>query len=247
MTGVQTCALPIYTILPDILEIYRKTEKEIQTAIVQGPVRYAGGGSSENKPFHYDKKTRSIVFSADIWREFVLLGHWIGDSINIRWAELTRQISGETVDINSVLALLMETPAAGRNTAQVRSIFETLPAVECVWSGKTLPEFDVDHAIPFVLRHDNPAWNLFPVQPKLNNAKRDKLPSSLLIERSRDRIIFYWETINRELPGLFSTDYLRFTGKPDFNTGGWKSLLFNYFREEIETTAHHRGIERWEP
>ena len=107
------------------------------------------------------------MFHADIWREFVLLGHWIGDSINIRWAELTRELSRGSLQLDEIVHLFMVSTAPERNVGAVRDLYSETGGLECVWSGKVLSgDFDVDHAIPFSLRHDNSLWNLFPADWK---------------------------------------------------------------------------------
>ncbi len=72
-------------------KIVKIVRQKIRTAVINGPVFYAGGGNNEAKPFDYNPTSKSIVFHSDIWRELVLLGHWIEDSINIRWAERQRR------------------------------------------------------------------------------------------------------------------------------------------------------------
>jgi len=51
------------------VKIVTTVRRKIRAALINGPVYYAGGGKSENKPFDYDTASKSIVFHADIWRE----------------------------------------------------------------------------------------------------------------------------------------------------------------------------------
>ena len=229
-------------------EILKTVRRKVRTALINGPVYYAGGGNSENKPFDYDPASKSIVFHADIWREFVLLGHWIGDSINIRWAGLTGELSRGSLKLDEILHLFMVSTAPERNVGAVRELYSETHGLECVWSGKALSgDFNVDHAIPFSLRHDNSLWNLFPADSKINNRKRDKLPTLNLVEKSRDRLMYYWEMLNDHLHDIFISDFRRFTGRPGMPAGGWKLPLYRAFSEAVETTAARRGVERWEP
>lgn len=105
----------------------------------------------------------------------------------------------------------------------------------------------MDHAIPFSLRHDNSLWNLFPADSKINNQKRDKLPTQNLVEKSKDKLIHYWEFLNERLHDIFASDFTRFTGLPALPADNWKNPLYWSFSEAVETTAARRGIERWEP
>ena len=236
------------SIHPDAFYILKIVKNKIRSAIIKGPVFYAGGGSNTEKPFVYDNRKNAIIFNSDIWREFVLLGHWITDSINLRWADLTRELSNNNLKLYEIIPLIMVKPETERNTSAVRQLYIKHSDLECVWTEKHLNgKFDVDHVIPFVLRHDNSLWNLLPVHPKVNNQKRDKLPSKQLIEMRRDRIIFYWEMLNENMPEMFKSDFIRFTGKESFFADNWKKILFWSFSEAIESTASRRGIERWEP
>ena len=104
----------------------------------------------------------------------------------------------------------------------------------------------MDHAIPFTLRHDNSLWTLFPADSKINNRKRDKLPTLNLVEKSRDRLVHYWEMLNEQLHEIFISDLRRFTGRPALPSD-WQYPLYWSFFEAVETTAARRGVERWEP
>jgi 5-methylcytosine-specific restriction endonuclease McrA len=231
---------------PDAVPIVKNVKQKIRNAIIQGPVKYAGGGSNENKPFNYNNQC--IVFDAAIWRELVLLGHWIKDSISMRWAELTKALSNQTLQINDIFHLFIFRTGEDRNVTAARKLYSEKSNLECVWSGKTITSnFHVDHAIPFTLRHDNSLWNLFPVHPKLNNQKSDKLPSQQLIERKKDNLIFYWEILNNDLHDIFKSDFIRFTGNKKMLKQNWQNELFWSFTEAVETTAARRGVERWEP
>jgi SAM-dependent methyltransferase len=229
-------------------KIVKTVRRKIRTALINGPVYYAGGGDNEDKPFDYNTATKSIVFHADIWREFVLLGHWIGDSINIRWAELTRELSRDSLRLDEILHLFLVSTSPERNVSAARELYLRINGLECVWTGRTLSgDFDVDHAIPFSLRHDNSLWNLFPADSRINNRKRDKLPTRNLVEKSRDILMHYWEIMNEHLHEIFVSDFRRFTGLPALPAENWKHPLYWSFTEAVETTAARRGAERWEP
>lgn len=229
-------------------KIVKTVQRKIRTALINGPIYYAGGGDNEDKPFDYNTATKSIVFHADIWREFVLLGHWIGDSINIRWAELTRELSRDSLRLDEILHLFLVSTAPERNVSAARELYLRITDLECVWTGRTLSgDFDVDHAIPFSLRHDNSLWNLFPADSRINNRKRDKLPTRNLVEKSRDILMHYWEIMNEHLHEIFVSDFRRLTGLPALPAENWKHPLYWFFTEAVETTAARRGAERWEP
>jgi hypothetical protein len=229
-------------------ELAAAVRRKIRTALINGPVYYAGGGNSKDKPFDYDRETKTVVFHSDIWREFVLLGHWIGDSINIRWAELTRELSRDSLQLDEIIHLFMVDTAPERNVSAARELYAGTTGLECVWSGKSLSaRFDVDHAIPFALRHDNSLWNLFPADPGVNNRKRDKLPTQKLVEKNKEKLIYYWKLLHEKLHDNFISDFSRFTGQRRPPKAGWENPLYWAFSEAVETTAARRGVERWEP
>ena len=163
----------------DTAGFHRSLITKIRNTIVKGPVYYAGGRNSEDKPFAYDTAARSILISADLWREFVLLGHWIRDSILIHWAEESQRMSGGEWRVSEVLDLLLKDPDPERNVSAARNLYTALKSPECVWTGRTISSnsLDIDHAIPWSLWRDNSLWNLLPATSKANSAKSDKLPT----------------------------------------------------------------------
>lgn len=225
--------------------IFTRTLGDVKTAIRQ-PIYYAGGGSSEYKPFSYSPRDKSVVLKADLWRELLLLGHIIGDTIILRWAELTADISKQEVSISKMVELLLKEVYPERNVTDVRGVYRGIEQLECVWTGESLAGFfDVDHAIPFSIRHDNSLWNLFPSDPGINNEKRDKLPDSILVKKRGDAIHYYWDVLKSELSGRFESDYTRITGQERLPEKTWQGDLFSVFLEVIESTAVTRNTPRW--
>ncbi|MFO7730648.1 MAG: HNH endonuclease domain-containing protein, partial [Spirochaetia bacterium] len=225
--------------------LLKQTTEKVKDAIRQ-PIFYTGGGASADKPFTYSSSYETVVLAAELWRELILLGHIIADTLILRWAELTADISKGEVPISQMVELLLQNIEPGRNVADARQVYRHASHLECVWTGKTLTQsFDVDHAIPFSLRHDNSLWNLFPADPKQNNAKRDKLPESDLVLHRKDAILSYWELLKAEIPGRFSSDYIRITGEERLPESSWHTHLFSVFMEVLETTAATRGTPRW--
>ncbi len=225
--------------------LLKQTNEKVIEAIRQ-PIFYTGGGTSADKPFSYNSSYETVVLSSELWRELILLGHIIADTLILRWAELTADISKGDIPISQMVELLLRDVEPSRNVADARQVYRRASSLECVWTGKTLTQsFDVDHAIPYSLRHDNSLWNLFPADPKKNNAKRDKLPESDLILHRQDAIPSYWELLKTEIPGRFTSDYKRITGEERLPESTWHTHLFSVFIEVIETTATTRGTPRW--
>jgi SAM-dependent methyltransferase len=229
-------------------KLLRKVSNHIRTTILKGPVVYAGGSLQTGRVFEYSTESKRVLFSPDLWREFVLMGHWIKDALILRWAELTAAISKNSKRPSEIIDLLLQQPLPERETADARKIYLAIDNKECVWSGKRLKdEFDVDHAIPFALWMNNDLWNLFPILPTVNNRKRDKLPTTSLVKQRKDVIIDYWKLLRSHMPSRFDYEAARFNGKEFFDLLNWENRLFSHFVEAIEYTAIQRCTERWEP
>ena len=48
-----------------------------------------------------------VIFPASLWHEMCLVGHWIGEAIILRWAELSYEFAKREVSIPEILALLI--------------------------------------------------------------------------------------------------------------------------------------------
>lgn len=223
------------------------TLKNIANTIIKGPVKYAGGALETGRLFSYDSKTKNIIVDSKIWREFSLLGYWIRDAVILRWAELTSEIAGKEIKVSELIDLLLVSPFSERDVNEARSTYVKLDDVECIWTGKKISgSFDVDHVIPYTLWHNNDLWNLMPVLPRINNMKRDKLPSRPLLMRRKNCFIKYWETMCLARPVRFEMEVCRFVGSTSMPSN-WKNDVFNSVIEAVEITAAQKGCERWEP
>lgn len=223
---------------------------------IQKPAFYAGGGDSDSKPFVYDTAAKRVCMDGVLWREFSLLGHFIRDSIIMRWAEETERMSKYNLFIPDLVGILLKAPDPGRNVSAVKELYASVRPLECVWSGRSIKKFDVDHAIPFSLWRDNSLWNLLPAHPKINNQKRQKLPSLDILTKRKDIIIQYWELVNQAYERRFQHDAVKIIGESisgedprlmgiDSNWRNWQNPLYKGFTEAVETTAVRRGTERW--
>ena len=222
---------------------YNGALSKVKAAIKQ-PVRYAGSNAL-TKPFYFEKSGQLVVMDGDVWRQFVLLGHLIHDSILLRWAEETHRMSKGDIKVSEVFDLLLASTLPARDVADAKEIYSSFGTLECVWSGKSIRKFDVDHAIPFSLWRDNSLWNLLPAAPSINNSKSDKLPEIGLVTKRKDQIILYWESAFSSREAKFRRDTLKIVGKYSLNWKNWQLPLFSSFLEAVETTAVRRGAERW--
>ena len=59
-----------------------------------------------------------------------------------------------------------------------------------MWSAKTLNrKYDIDHSMPFARWPNNDLWNLVPSNSKVNNEKRDRLPTERKLVDARERML----------------------------------------------------------
>jgi SAM-dependent methyltransferase len=225
----------------DKQKLLKLVMSEIASAIVTGPVQYAGGALITGRVFDYESATKSILIPNDLWIELSHLGYWVSQAVILQWAEKTTSL-GKGIDVASVVGLLLDKEDI-RSTTEARRIFSSLPSLECVWTGVSLKEnFEVDHVIPFDLWHNNDAWNLLPASKTANGKKSNKLPSSELLKRRKESIVYYWEILKNFENEKFKKEAETLLILPETN---WQNLLFGQVSAAIEMTALQRGVGRW--
>jgi len=228
--------------------IENKVLKSIKNTIIKGPIQYSGSDKTGGKIFSYSNG--SLLMPSELWKEFALMGRWIEDSIILRWANFSAERpfnKANNIKLSTILDLLLFPIEAKRDVSVVKKILETKVSLECVWSGKTIKKYDIDHALPFSIWRNNDIWNLFPADSKVNNSKRDKLPSRKLINSCKKRIFNYWDMYYEEASNLFLHQAGNFCGSRFTGlTNNTRESLFSAFSETVETAAEQRGVERWE-
>lgn len=225
----------------DKQKLLKQVMSDIASAIVTGPVKYAGGALVTGRVFDYDSATKSVLIPNDLWIELSHLGYWVSQAVILQWAEKTTSL-GKGIDVASVVGLLLDKEDV-RSTSEARRIFSKLPNLECVWTGVSLKEnFEVDHVIPFDLWHNNDSWNLLPASRVANSKKSNKLPSSELLKNRKDNIIFYWEMLKNFEQSKFIKEAETLMVISDQN---WQNALFGQMAAAVEMTALQRGVSRW--
>lgn len=128
-------------------------------------------------------------------------------TIALKWKEKTDALNDQTHEAMHIIDRLSNDDLAiERDTSDIRSILED--GMECVWSGKILTPktSDIDHILPFSVWYNNDLWNLLPADKKINNQKRDKIPSPKLIEKRADVIIDYWKRYEQRWNHRFNNE-----------------------------------------
>ncbi|MGE5483846.1 MAG: methyltransferase domain-containing protein [Ignavibacteriales bacterium] len=255
----------LYALLNHIDEepdLYATSLKRIADAIRWGPVTYAG--TRGPRLFRFVRRLHSqygsqfddtspddpfgwVVVPQPIWMDISRFDHWIEDSIVVRWAQLTVEMNPD-MTMSEILPLLMGNPGAKRGTDEVREILRGADAgLECVWSGQFLKgDYNVDHVIPYSVWGNSDLWNMLPCLPRLNNEKRDCLPTQRLLDQREDAIDYYWRVYRSRLPKRFDTQIRRALGSSTMSAR-WERLALSGLKETVEKLASTRGLARWEP
>jgi len=221
--------------------------KKIRNTIISGPVTYAGGSLESGRMFSFNSRSDSVTIDSDFWSELSLTGYWIKDAVILRWAELTHELSRQTIKPGAVIDMLLSTPTEERDVFDARRVYADMHDKECVWTGASLrPRFDVDHIIPFSLWHNNDLWNLMPALPVINSQKRDKLPARDLMTARKDCIVCYWKRLREIHNQRFDTEAVKILGSAPLSRN-WQEMLFSGVIEAMEVTAIQKGCERWKP
>lgn len=249
----------------DLLELLKK----MQNTILRMPMRYIGRSISNSyySIFNYElnRKRKNIykldaeflinnfgTFSIpnDYYEAFRTLGSFLGgtDSILFKWAEFSVNASNKNLEVEKVISEILKFPITQREVEQSKKIYSDIikreGKVYCVWTGKTLLKYDIDHIIPFSIWKNNDLWNLLPAQPKINNQKRNKIPSAKMIEKQKNYIIHYWELIEKYQRERFRKE-IRVTLLGNDSTLDWQRTAINKLEKCCDFLITTRGYEEW--
>ena len=243
--------------------------KKIKDTVTRMPMKYIGRSISNDyySIFHYEsgiiRKTVNAIdaeflinnfgsFSipVDYFDAFQILGSFISgqDSILFKWAEFSVNASRNNLSIEKVVSKVIKSPITERDVAESKQIFKAILKKEgkvyCVWTGKQITSYDVDHMIPFSVWKNNDLWNLLPSEAKTNNQKRDKIPSIDLIVRRKDLIFHYWELLNDNQPQRFRKEIqISLLGNNTFSA--WQEAAFEHLQSSCNYLISNRGYAEW--
>lgn len=253
----------------DINADFVELAKKIRNTIVRMPMKYIGRSISDDYYSIFQYNTKPIIEkteNADIsflinnfgtfsipfeyYEAFQILGSFIGgqDSILFKWAEFSVNASGRNLAIERVVSEVLKNPITERNVTESKQIFNSVlikeGEVHCVWTGKKILNYDVDHLIPFSIWKNNDLWNLLPSYAKINNKKRDKIPSVNLLEKRKEYVFYYWELINKEQPQRFQKELkVSLLGNNAFSN--WKKSAFIHLKDSCKYLIDKRGYTEW--
>lgn len=247
--------------------------KTLKNTIVNKPMYHIGNSLYNNPKSIYKYLNNSSLRNSDIqnvqwlinscgtftipidyYEAFRILGSFISgtDNILFKWAEFSVKASGNELNNEFVLNEILKFPVDKRNVNDVQKIYRDIlnhPAkrLYCVWSGlelTSIEEINVDHVIPFSIWKNNDLWNLLPAQSIINNKKRDKIPSKEILNKQKDLIVDYWETIQKAKQQRFLNE-MQITLLGNNSIANWQNNAFNQLVNTSKYLIETRGYEEW--
>ncbi|MFD2825246.1 HNH endonuclease domain-containing protein [Leeuwenhoekiella polynyae] len=144
---------------------------------------------------------------------------------------------------------VLKSPITARHIAESKKLYQdildTQGQVHCVWTGKKISNYAIDHVIPFSVWKNNDLWNLLPATAKINAQKRDKIPAPDLIEHQRGHILEYWEILHKHQQQRFEKEIqVALLGNHTFDS--WKSQGITQLQNSCNYLIETRGFEAWD-
>lgn len=253
---------PVFKSFVDLVRVMRRT-------IVDQPMKYIGYSVNKDHYTIFQKETSGSfrpkesvnsqiiiescgTFSIPLpyYHSFRLFGSFISgtDSVLFKWANFSSSISDGKIPIQEVLSKMLQSPVTDRDVRESKKLYRDMlvqnKTVPCVWTGKKISKYDVDHIIPFSIWKNNDLWNLLPSGSTINNQKRDKIPSPKLIEKQKDIILEYWETIYQRHPQRFERE-LKLSLLGNASLENWKEIGIQQLKKSCDYLIKTRGFEEW--
>lgn len=248
-------------------EFFELTVK-LSDTITRMPMKYIGRSITNDyySIFKYDNRRLARKSTIDIesliqnfgtfsipieyFEAFKILGSFINgqDSILFKWAEFSVNASMNNLSVHKVLNEVLKSPITIRDIKSSKKMYKEIIQREgnvyCVWTGRKISNYDIDHVIPFSIWKNNDLWNLLPSDSKINNRKRDKIPTPEIIERQKHLILAYWEILFRNQSKRFQKEIqVALLGNHSFNS--WKEVGISQLQASCNYLIETRGFEGW--
>lgn len=252
----------------DLQSDFLELAKKLRDTITKMPMKYIGRSISNDfySIFNYENQiiTRSSTIDIETlikdfgtfsipfeyYEAFKILGSFIigQDSILFKWAEFSVNASGNNLSVHKVLNEVLKSPITLREIKESKKLYKDILQKEgnvyCVWTGRKISNYDIDHLIPFSVWKNNDLWNLLPSDSKINNQKRDKIPAPEVIERQKNLILDYWEIISEHQSKRFQKEIqVALLGNHSFNS--WKNSGISQLQNSCNYLIENRGFEGW--
>jgi len=242
--------------------------KKIRDTITRMPMKYIGRSIKNDFYSIFNYKNQRIrrlshvdiecliadfgtfTIPYDYYEAFKILGSFINgqDSILFKWAEFSVTASGGNLSVEKVMNEVLRSPITERNIAESKRIYREILQKEgkvyCVWTGRKITNYDIDHLIPFSVWRNNDLWNLLPSDSRINNQKRDKIPSPEIIEKQRNLILDYWGIIYANQANRFRKE-IQVALLGDHSFTSWKDVGISQLQNRCNYLIERRGFEEW--
>jgi HNH endonuclease len=255
----------------DLQNDFFELVKKLRDTITKMPMKYIGRSITndfyslfnyENQPLRrhstIDIETLIKDFGAfsipiEYYEAFKILGSFINgqDSILFKWAEFSVNASGNNLSVHKVLNEVLKSPITLREIKESKKLYKEILQKKgmfyCVWTGKritSLNESNIDHMIPFSVWKNNDLWNLLPSDARINNQKRDKIPTPEIIDKQKYLILDYWEIIFESQSKRFQKEIqVALLGNNTFES--WKKDAIPQLQNSCNYLIENRGFEGW--
>lgn len=252
----------------DLQSDFFELSKKLRDTITKMPMKYIGRSISNDfySIFNYENQRIKRHSEIDIetlindfgtfsipyqyYEAFKILGSFINgqDSILFKWAEFSVNASGYNLSVNKVLNEVLKSPITSRDIKESKKLYKEILQKEgnvyCVWTGRKILNYDIDHLIPFSVWKNNDLWNLLPSDSKINNQKRDKIPTPEIIERQKNLILDYWGILFENQSKRFQKEIqVALLGNHSFDS--WKNMGISQLQNSCNYLIENRGFEGW--
>jgi hypothetical protein len=195
-------------------------------------------------------------FSQEYFEIFQVVGEYIlgSGAIIQKWADFTVSANREKNPISKseALEILTSFPRSERNVLLSKKLFlaglREKGELLCVWSSKKVSNenaLNIDHVIPFSLLRNNDLWNLLPTHQSMNAKKSDKIPSPVLIEKSKANIKYYWRQLSNTYPILFEEEIRRSLAGNDIESSNLIDFSIKRLKSTCSYLIEFKGYNVW--
>lgn len=160
----------------EIISLFLELVKQIGRTICTMPMRYIGNSVSKQdySIYQYERRQSKMIIQVvdaeylinqfgtfsipvEYYQAFQVLGSFINgqDAILFKWAEFSVRASGKNLSLHHVLDEVLQCPVTDREITVSKKLYRDIlqreGKVYCVWSGKLVNSYDIDHIIPFAI------------------------------------------------------------------------------------------------
>ncbi len=124
-------------------------------------------------------------------------------------------------------------------------MLDTQGQVQCLWTGKPISSYALEHVILFSVWKNNALWNLLPSAAHINARKRVTTPPPERIARQRGLIPEYWELLYEHQQKRFQKEIqIALLGNRAFDT--WKQQGISQLQNSCNYLIETQSFKAWD-